>query len=222
MAPPLRPREQSEVQHDCLPRDRPRTEPSRLRPPPTVTRRTPMPEIEPEPSGDAGPLPGRPVRDHPASRGPRRRPAGLEPGLARLARRGDRAGLLRDLRDGDQHGLPPLLHPLLVQGEPGTEDRAGHRGHPGHRGPGPGLGGRPPPAPQVQRQGRRPALAVAVRHRLEGADQGLRLRARRLALQPEPDVAGQVLPGPAGGQGRQPRLAVVPRPGRRVAARSRR
>ena len=68
----------------------------------------------------------------------------------------------------------------------------------------------PPPARKYTRQGRRPALAVAVRHRLEGTDQGLRLRAHRLAVQPEPDVAGQVLPGPAGGQGRQPRLAVVP------------
>ena len=37
------------------------------------------------------------------------------------------------------------------------------RRQPGHRGTGHHLGLGPPPTPQVQRQGRRPALAVAVR-----------------------------------------------------------
>ena len=68
--------------------------------------------------------------------------------------------------------LPPVLHAQLVQGQDRAAGRAGHRGQPGHRGAGPHLGGRPPAAPQVQRQGGRPALAVAVRQRLEGADQG--------------------------------------------------
>ena len=36
-------------------------------------------------------------------------------------------------------------------------------GQPGHRGPGDPLGRRPPQAPQVLRQGGRPALAVALR-----------------------------------------------------------
>ena len=71
------------------------------------------------------------------------------------------------------------------------------RGQPGHRGTGHHLGVRPPQAPQVQRQGRRPALALAVRGRLEGAVQGPGLRAHRLAVRPEQDLAGEVLARPA-------------------------
>ena len=137
--------------------------------------------------------PGRRLRGRPAAGADRRHPAavGLGPGLAR---RGDRARLLLALRARHHRRLPPVLHPRLVQGQDRPAGRAGHRGQPGHRGPGHHLGLRPPPAPQVQRQGRRPALALAVRRRLEGALQGPGLRAHRLAVRPEPDLAGEVLP----------------------------
>ena len=80
----------------------------------------------------------------------------------------------------------------------GAAHRARRRRQPGHRGTGHHLGGRPPPAPQVHRQGGRPALAVALRGRLEGADQGPGVRAHRLAVRPRTDLAGEVLARPAG------------------------
>ena len=121
------------------------------------------------------------------------------------------------------HGLPPLLHPRVVQGEPCLQDRARHRGHAGDRGPGARLGLRPPQAPQVQRQGGRPALAVAVRRRLEGADQGPGLGAHGLAVRPRRDLAGEVLPRLAGRPTTSSgRAQVVPGAGRRHAARARR
>src|ERR1700748_2612316 len=58
-----------------------------------------------------------------------------------------------------------VLHRRLVQGEDRPAGGAGGVRHHGHRGPGVQLGRRPPAAPQVQRPGRRPALAVAVRRR---------------------------------------------------------
>ena len=57
-----------------------------------------------------------------------------------------------------------------------------------HRGTGDHLGLRPPAAPQVQRPRRRPALAVAVRRRLEGPDQGPGLRAHGLAVRRREDL----------------------------------
>ena len=93
----------------------------------------------------------------------------------------------------------------VVQGEDRAARRAGDRGQPGHRGAGHHLGVRPPPAPQVQRQGGRPALAVAVRGRLEGADQGPGVRAHRLAVRPQQDLAGEVLARPARGPADQAR-----------------
>ena len=50
----------------------------------------------------------------------------------------------------------------------------------------------------AQRQGRRPALAMAVRRRLEGTEQGPGLGAHRLDVRRQSHVAGEVLPGPAG------------------------
>ncbi len=58
---------------------------------------------------------------------------------------------------------------------------------------------------------RRPALALAVRGGLEGAVQGPGLRAHRLALRPEQDLAGEVLPRPAGRPADQGRRRLVPR-----------
>ncbi len=100
----------------------------------------------------------------------------------------------------------------------GLRVRAGHRGQPGHRGAGHHLGVRPPPAPQVQRPGRRPALAVALRGRLEGADQGPGVRARGLALRPQQDLAGEVLARPARGPADPAGGSLVPGAGGGLAA----
>ena len=134
--------------------------------------------------------PGRPVRRHPAGGPAGRHTAvvGLGPGLAR---RGHRPGLLLGLRARHHGRLPPVLHPRVVQGHDRPAGGAGRRGQPGHRGTGHHLGVRPPQAPQVQRQGRRPALALAVRGRLEGAVQGAGLRAHRVAVRPQQDLAGE-------------------------------
>src|SRR6185437_2259179 len=59
-------------------------------------------------------------------------------------------------------------------------------------------------------QGGRPALPLALRGRLEGAVQGPGLRAHRLALRPEPDLAAEVLPRPAGRPADQERRPLVP------------
>ncbi len=80
-----------------------------------------------------------------------------------LARRRDRGGLLLDLGARHHRRLPPVLHPQLVQGQDRPSGRDGGRGQHGHGGPGRHLGRGPPAAPQVQRQGGRPALALEVR-----------------------------------------------------------
>ena len=91
-------------------------------------------------------------------------------------------------------------------------------GTPGHRGTAAHLGRRSPQAPQVQRQGRRPALALAVRHRLEGADQGPGLRPHRLAVRHQPHLAGEVLPGLARRRRHRQDLPAVPLAGGGLAA----
>ena len=91
-----------------------------------------------------------------------------------------------------------------------------------HGGPGRHLGRRPPAAPQVQRQGGRPALALAVRRRREGARQGPALGARHVAVRPEPDLAGEVRPRPARRQEDPPGRQLVPRHRRVHAPRLRR
>ena len=63
---------------------------------------------------------------------------------------------------------------------------------PGDRGPGHPLGRRPPQAPQVLRQGGRPALAVALRRDGPGADEGPLVRAHGLAVRRGADAAAQV------------------------------
>ena len=97
---------------------------------------------------------------------------------------GDRPGLLRRRRPRHHGRLPPLLHARLVQGQAlAAGDPRGGRlvRDRGHVDP---VGGRPPPAPRVLRPGGRPALAVALRRRLLGPDQGPVLRARGLAVRP--------------------------------------
>src|SRR5258707_15510197 len=94
-------------------------------------------------------------------------------GSAELADRSDRNRVLPVLRAGDRDGLPSLLHPWVLQVDQGIQDRARGGGLDGDRGPDPGLGLRPPQAPQVQRQGGRSALALALRRRLEGATKGM-------------------------------------------------
>src|SRR3981081_3701348 len=98
-------------------------------------------------------------------------------------------------RDG---WLPPLLHAWLVQGQARHACRPRDCREHVRAGPGPALGGRPPPAPRVLRQGGRPALAVAVRH-LAGRT-GPRLLARTHGVGPRtrPDQPGAVRARPAG------------------------
>ena len=88
----------------------------------------------------------------------------LDVGLARR--------LLRRRRPRHHGRLPPLLHPRLVQGQAPAADRARGRRLAGRRGPRDPLGRRPPPAPRLQRQGGRPALALALRRDRAGAAQG--------------------------------------------------
>ena len=138
----------------------------------------------------------RRVRLRPDAGAARRDPVRLGLG-PRLARRRDRRGLLLGLRARHHRRLPPVLHAQLVQGQAGPAGRAGDRGQPGDGGTGRHLGSRPPAAPQVQRQGGRPALALAVRRRRQGTRQGPGLGARALAVRPEPDLAGEVRARPA-------------------------
>ena len=95
--------------------------------------------------------------------------------------------LLRRRRPRHHGRLPPLLHPRLVQGQAAAAGRPRRRRQPGHRGPGHPLGGRPPQAPQVLRQGGRPALAVALRRDRAGADQGPLVRPHGLAVRRRAD-----------------------------------
>ena len=176
-------------------------------PVPEVTRRTPLPEIEPEPTGPLAQfLVGVFV---------------VVPLLALLAAIPLAWGWGLGWHDivialvfyvisglGISMGFHRYFTHCSFKANRALRDRAGHRGQPGHRGPGADLGRRPPPAPQVQRPGGRPALAVAVRQRLEGAGQGPGLRAHGLAVRPQPHLAGEVLPRPAG----RPTMRRISRP----------
>ena len=162
--------------------------------------------------------PRRALRRRPDARADRGHPAGLGLG-PRLARRDHRGRVLLHLRPRHQHGLPPLLHPRLVQGQHRPAVALAIAGSLAIEGPVLDLGRRPPPAPQVQRPGRRPALAVAVRRRLEGTDQGPGLGAHRLDVRRQSHLAAEVLPRPAGRQEDRQDLQALPGPGRRHAAR---
>ena len=142
------------------------TTPAAAPTPPTVTRRTSLPEIEPEPSGTldrflVGLFVAIPFLAVLAA-------IPVAWGLGWLGWNDVVIALVFYVISG--LGITIGFHRYFThcsfKAKRPTEDRAGRRRHPGDRGPGDALGGRPPQAPQVLRQGRRPALAVAVRHRL--------------------------------------------------------
>ena len=114
-----------------------------------------------------------------------------------LGRRRARARLLPGLRAGRHRRVPPLLHPRRLQGQALAAGRAGGRRLAGHRGRGDPVGGRPPPAPRVQRQGGRPALPVALRRERAGAAEGTLVRAHRLAVRHRAHQPAAVRPRPA-------------------------
>ena len=106
-------------------------------------------------------------------------------------------GFHRYFTHGSFKAARPLRIALAVAGQPGDAG-TGHR-----------LGGRPPAPPRVLRQGGRPALAVAVRHRPGRAGQGVLAFAHRLAVQPRPDQREALHPRPARRSRRHAREPVV-------------
>ncbi len=110
----------------------------------------------------------RGVHRHPVRGDPARDPGRLGR-LAGLVRRPHLVRRLRRRRARHHRGLPPLPHPRLVQGQAAAPRRPRRCGKPGDRRTGDPLGGGPPQAPQVLRQGGRPALPVAVRRERAGA-----------------------------------------------------
>ena len=170
---------------------------SRTEPAAGPPRTSPPPEIEPEPTGTGervlvGLFVGIPFarRCSPPYRSPGAGASSWHDVVIG-------AGLLPDLGPRHRGRLPPLLHARFVQGEAVAAHRARHRGQPGHRGPGAHLGGRSPPPPQVLRPRGRPALTLAFRRRLEGADQGPALRPHGLDVRRQQDVAAAVRARPA-------------------------
>ena len=123
-------------------------------------------------------------------------------------------------RDGR---LPPLPDPPQLQDEQAGARDARHPRVGVDRGPGDLVGGRPPQAPRLLRQGGRPAQpARRTRGRLEGRAARSRARAPGLALHPHPARLQEALcAGPREGPGDQLGGSHTSSSGRSAAWRSR-
>ena len=159
----------------------------------TPRRRQTRPGRAPAPRRER---PGLRLHPDPDPRPDRRRPADLGLGTD-LARRRSRRRLLLPVRPRGDRRVSPPFHPPRVQGEPRPAQRARDRRQPRRAGRRDHLGSRPPPPPRLRRQGRRPALPVAVRHHPGRAGPGLLPRPPGLVVRPRPHQRRPLHPGPA-------------------------